>query len=90
MGNWFAGFLKAEGYSVRAFGRKMGTADVNEMARACQVVVVSVPIGVTSTVIEKVGPHMREDALLMDLTSLNHQFRRLSDVIIYSALRLIP
>jgi prephenate dehydrogenase len=48
----------------------MGTADVNEMARACQVVVVSVPISVTNTVIEKVGPHMREDALLMDLTSL--------------------
>jgi prephenate dehydrogenase len=70
MGNWFAGFLKAEGYSVRAFGRKMGTADVVETARVCQVVVVSVPISVTSTVIEKVGPHMREDALLMDLTSL--------------------
>ena len=70
MGNWFAGFLKAEGYSVRAFGRKMGTADIAEMARACQVVVVSVPIGVTCNVIEKVGPYMREDALLMDLTSL--------------------
>jgi prephenate dehydrogenase len=53
MGNWFAGFLKAEGYSVRAFGRKMGTADVVETARVCQVVVVSVPISVTSTVIEK-------------------------------------
>jgi len=70
MGNWFADFLKAEGYSVRIFGRKMGTADVAEMACACQVVVVSVPIGVTCTVIEKVGPYMREDALLMDLTSL--------------------
>ncbi len=70
MGNWFAGFLEAEGYRVRAFGRKMGTADVAEMARACRVVVVSVPISVTSAVIEKVGPHMRQDALLMDLTSL--------------------
>ena len=73
MGNWFAGFLMAEGYNVRAFGRKMGTADVVEMARTCQVVVVSVPISVTCNVIEKVGPHMQEDALLMDLTSLKRE-----------------
>jgi prephenate dehydrogenase len=73
MGNWFARFLKGEGYSVLLFGRNMGTADVTEMARACRVVVVSVPIGVTCEVIEKVGPHMQEDALLMDLTSLKRE-----------------
>jgi len=70
MGSWFARFLEAEGYGVRVFGRNMETADVTEMARACQVVVVSVPIGVTCEVIEKVGPHMPKNSLLMDLTSL--------------------
>lgn len=70
MGSWFARFLKGEGYSVQVFGRNMGTGDVTEMTCACQVVVVSVPIRVTCKVIEKVGPHMREEALLMDLTSL--------------------
>ena len=73
MGSWFARFLKAEGYSVRVFGRNMGTADVTEMARTCRVVIVSVPIGVTCEVIEKVGPHMPKNALLMDLTSLKRQ-----------------
>jgi len=73
MGSWFARFLKAEGYSVRVFGRNMGTADMTEMARACQVVVVSVPIGATSMVIEKVSPHVHKNALLMDLTSLKRE-----------------
>ncbi len=42
-------------YSEEIWEQQMLT----EMARACQVVVVSVPIGVTCTVIEKVGPHMQ-------------------------------
>ena len=73
MGSWFARFLKSEGYGVRVFGRNMGTADVMEMARSCPVVVVSVPIGVTCEVIARVGPHMQETALLMDLTSLKRE-----------------
>jgi prephenate dehydrogenase len=40
------------------------------MAEMCQVVIVSVPIGITCEIIEQIGPHMKKDALLMDLTSL--------------------
>jgi prephenate dehydrogenase len=40
------------------------------MASTCPVVVVSVPIGATLEVIRKVGPFMKENSLLMDLTSL--------------------
>jgi len=40
------------------------------MAATCRVVVVSVPIGVTLEVIRQLGPLMKEDSLLMDLTSL--------------------
>lgn len=41
-----------------------------EAAKMADVVVVSVPIRVTAEVIREVGPHLREDALLMDVTSL--------------------
>ena len=37
---------------------------------AADVTVVSVPIEVTDAVIARVGPHVREDALLMDVTSV--------------------
>lgn len=41
-----------------------------EAAEVADVVVVSVPIDVTDAVIRAVGPHVREDALLMDVTSV--------------------
>ncbi|MCC6244608.1 MAG: bifunctional chorismate mutase/prephenate dehydrogenase [Gemmatimonadaceae bacterium] len=41
-----------------------------DAARQSDVVVISVPIDVTEQVIAEVGPHLRDDALLMDLTSI--------------------
>lgn len=41
-----------------------------EAAALADVVVVSVPIAVTEQVIREIGPHVREDALLMDVTSV--------------------
>lgn len=41
-----------------------------EAAAAADVVIVSVPIRDTEAVIRAVGPHVRQDALLMDVTSL--------------------
>jgi chorismate mutase/prephenate dehydrogenase len=41
-----------------------------EAAAAADVTVISVPIDRTDDVIREVGPHVREDALLMDVTSL--------------------
>jgi prephenate dehydrogenase len=69
MGQWFARFFTREGYPVLVSGREAGPS-LPEMAGACPVVVVSVPIGVTCEVIRKVGPLMKEESLLMDLTSL--------------------
>jgi prephenate dehydrogenase len=69
MGQWFARFLIREGYPVLVSGRKVGPRPA-EMARACPVVLVSVPIGVTCQVIREVGPFMKPESLLMDLTSL--------------------
>ncbi|MCC7292225.1 MAG: bifunctional chorismate mutase/prephenate dehydrogenase [Phycisphaerales bacterium] len=41
-----------------------------EAAKAADVVVVSVPIDATEQVIRQVGPHVRAEALLMDVTSV--------------------
>ena len=41
-----------------------------EAAALADVVVISVPIELTEEVIRSVGPHVREDALLMDVTSV--------------------
>ncbi len=41
-----------------------------QAAAAADVVVISVPIGVTERVIRQVGPHVRRDGLLMDVTSI--------------------
>lgn len=43
---------------------------VDEAASVADVVIVSVPIDVTVDVIHRVGPRMRDDALLMDVTSI--------------------
>ena len=67
------------GMLVRLFGdlgHRVLVADVDteltpEAAAAlADVTVISVPIDVTLEVIRRVGPHVREDALLMDVTSL--------------------
>jgi prephenate dehydrogenase len=69
IGRRFAALFQKEGYTVHVSGRGIGLRPA-EMAVACPVVIVSVPIGVTEAVIGEVGPHMKKDALLMDLTSL--------------------
>ncbi|MBN2179025.1 MAG: prephenate dehydrogenase/arogenate dehydrogenase family protein [Deltaproteobacteria bacterium] len=72
MGRWFATFLKKEGYAVHVSGRKIGM-DMEKMAKTCPVVIVSVPIGITCEIIERIGPLMERESLLMDLTSLKEK-----------------
>ncbi|OPY11965.1 MAG: T-protein [Syntrophus sp. PtaB.Bin001] len=69
MGRWFAHFFSQEGYTVHIAHKDEGMS-LAEMGARCSVVMVSVPIGVTCEVIEKIGPAMRKDALLMDITSI--------------------
>ena len=72
MGRWFAELLRSEGHTVHCAGRRDGLRP-EEMARICNVVVVSVPIGVTREVIERVGSLLPRESLLMDLTSLKEE-----------------
>jgi prephenate dehydrogenase len=72
MGRWFAGLLQKEGYTVHISSRKTAMS-IDDIAKLCQVVVVSVPISATADVIKQVGPLLAEDTLLMDLTSLKKE-----------------
>jgi prephenate dehydrogenase len=72
MGRWFAGLLKKEGCRVYVCGRNTKLR-IHDLARLCEVIVVSVPIPVTAEIIRQVGPLLSEDKLLMDLTSLKKE-----------------
>jgi prephenate dehydrogenase/chorismate mutase len=52
---------------VADIGTELSAADAAEVA---DVVIVSVPIDATERVIREIGPRLREDALLMDVTSV--------------------
>ena len=69
MGRWLADLLTAQGCVVHVTGRKTPMTAV-DVAGVCDVVVVSVPIAATAGVIGEVGPLMKKEQLLMDLTSL--------------------
>ena len=72
IGRWFAAFFRGEGYPVHVVGRKEGMS-IPELADRCRIVIVAVPIAATFDVIRLVGPHLSEDALLMDFTSLKEE-----------------
>ena len=69
MGRWFANMLKKQGYAVQVCGKNTGVTPA-DLAGRCDVVVVSVPMKITCGIIEEIGPRLRKEALLMDLTSL--------------------
>jgi len=72
IGKWFATFFAGEGYPVHVTGRSMGMP-LPELADRCRVVIVSVPIAATIDAIRRVGPHLPEESLLMDFTSLKEE-----------------
>jgi prephenate dehydrogenase len=69
MGQWFKRFFQKNGCKVVIASRKTKLKP-EECASKCDVVVITVPIDSTLAVIKKIAPHVRKDALLMDLTSL--------------------
>ncbi len=72
IGGWFASFFEGRGFAVHRTGRAAGMP-LPKLAERCRVVIVAVPIAATLDVIRAVGPHLPEDALLMDLTSLKEE-----------------
>lgn len=72
IGKWFADFFAGEGYPVHVTGRSTGMP-LPELAARCRVVIVSVPIAAMIDAIRRVGPHLPEESLLMDFTSLKEE-----------------
>jgi prephenate dehydrogenase len=72
IGKWFADFFAGQGHTVHVSGRSEGMP-LPELAAACRIVIVAVPMAVTLDVIREVGPLVPEEALLMDLTSLKEE-----------------
>ena len=68
MGRWLADLLAFD-CVVHVTGRKTAMT-ARDVAKSCDVVVVSVPIAATAGVIKEVAPLLKETQLLMDLTSL--------------------
>ncbi|MBM4275566.1 MAG: prephenate dehydrogenase/arogenate dehydrogenase family protein [Deltaproteobacteria bacterium] len=72
MGRWFKNFLEGRGLEVLV-------ADVDtpqtagEVAALADVVVLSVPIPNVKEVAKAIGPHMRPDAALVDITSVKQR-----------------
>ena len=72
IGQWFKRFFEENNCEVLIAGRKTALTH-EECAKKADVVIISVPISVTSEVIKKVAPLVRKDALLMDLTSIKEE-----------------
>lgn len=69
MGRLFARVFESAGYDVLVSGRKTAIAAA-EIAKQCDLVIVSVPIRETIRVIGEIAPLMRPGQLLCDFTSL--------------------
>ena len=69
MGQMFKRFFEDQGFKVLIASRKTDLS-IEDCARSCDVVIISVPINVTIKIIERVGPLVKKEGLLMDLTYL--------------------
>jgi prephenate dehydrogenase len=72
MGQWFKRYFERNNHKVIISSRKTEIKPI-DAAKQADVVIISVPINVTEDVIKQVGPYVREDALLMDFTSIKIQ-----------------
>jgi len=69
MGLWFKNFLAAQGLAVEVASRRTALTPA-ELARRADVLILSVPISAVEKLAAELGPLVREEGLLMDLTSL--------------------
>ena len=83
LGKWFARHLSSKGYSIIVSGRdtKKGeavekelgviyTQDNIEATKKGDIVILAVPINITEWMIKELAPHVRENCVLMDITSI--------------------
>ncbi len=103
LGNWIANFLKENGCDVIITGRnslmgkeiseKIGvnyTSNNIEAASGAEIVILAVPIDVTSKIIKEVAPHLKEGSLLMDVTSVKEEPSQAMEEFIPDNVEFIP
>lgn len=69
MGQYFFKYFSEAGYTVKSMGRK-DWPDVGKICKGADLAVISVPIDVTGSVIERIAPHLPPDCVLADVTSI--------------------
>ena len=86
MGQVFSKYFKNHGFLVTIFARdknklkiaadNLGVAtatSIEESVKKAELVLISIPITSTIEVIKKITPHLKEDALICDITSLKNE-----------------
>ncbi|MFH1035449.1 MAG: prephenate dehydrogenase/arogenate dehydrogenase family protein [Pseudomonadota bacterium] len=76
MGRWLGGRLRQAGHEVLVADAAQGPL-LPEIAAACPVLVLAVPIPAVAGVLERIGPHTRPDGVLLDIASLKAEPLRL-------------
>ena len=72
MGRWLQTYLESMGASVNALGSKDGL----DSAKDSDVVIVSVPISLTQTILERCDRICKKDALIFDVASVKSPFTK--------------
>ena len=103
LGEWIAKFLKSRGFDITVTGRdemagervskKLGvdyTSSNTNAASQADIVIVSVPIDVTSSAIKEVAPVMKEGSLIMDVTSVKEEPSRLMQEYAPNGVEVLP
>lgn len=69
MGRWFRDHFEGNGFEVQGYSRSDGPLSAR-FVQASQIIILSVPVGCMSQVMQTIGPWLKPDQLLMDLGSL--------------------
>jgi chorismate mutase/prephenate dehydrogenase len=69
MGRYFRKWFSDAGYQVRILDRN-GWSNIGELCAGVHLAMISVPIEVTTDVIRLLSPHLPEDCILTDITSI--------------------
>jgi chorismate mutase/prephenate dehydrogenase len=69
MGQYFHQWFSRAGYEVRILDYE-DWPDVDRLCRGIKLAIISVPIEITVSVIQKIGPHLPVDCVLADITSI--------------------
>jgi prephenate dehydrogenase len=103
LGRWIAAFLSDKGLNVVVTGRnsvtgesvskKLGveyTPDNLKAASTADVVIVSLPIDVTTDIIREIGPEMKKGSLLLDVTSVKEEPSRIMHKYAATGVEVLP